>query len=674
MIHNVLCTIIDYSSTEFDTICDGENVYWHNNYYYTTGTYYDTINYSGNIDSTYVLDLLVYPNPVATITATSSTTICDGSSVLLQANSGTNSYEWMKDGVVVSTVTSSYYATQAGSYSVKVTDISNNQGCYSNSSNISVNVNSSDFSVSFAANPTTFADPPYFTVFYNQTPSSSDYSWNWLLGDGNSSTQMSPTHTYTSTGIYTVTAMATNTTTGCVDTLIKPGFITCNSNSNPCPVIAEITPAGPVTICANDSVLLHSVSNNSNYSYQWLHNGIMLPGATDSVFWAKEVGTYKLIVSDTCTNYSSDFQLYKYPLVTPVIQANGTIQPCTDDSLELFVTNSFSSYLWSTGDTTQSIYVKSSGNYVVGVTDVNACSSLSYPYIVNASLLSIPSICIVGVDSVTNHNQIVFERNTSALIDSFVIYRESTVANVYDKIGVLPYSVPGIFIDQNSNPATRAYRYKLSAIDTCNEETPLGDFHKTIHLTINAGLGNSWNLIWDGYDGFTFGSYNIYRSTDSLNMQFLTQIQSTLTSYSDLTPPAGNVFYQIEVVSPHPCYPDSIYAKSNTNYNTSRSNTVNTNMAPNTGFVRSVNNDMTMQVYPNPNKGNFTLEINSSSNKLEYYNIEVYSVMGQLIFTDNIEVQNKAIKAMQFDNLSNGVYFIHLRNDNNVLTTKFVIE
>jgi hypothetical protein len=97
-------------------------------------------------------------------------------------------------------------------------------------------------------------------------------------------------------------------------------------------------------------------------------------------------------------------------------------------------------------------------------------------------------------------------------------------------------------------------------------------------------------------------------------------------------------------------------------------------MAPNTGFVETANNVLNMQIYPNPNKGKFTLEINSSSNKPEYYNIEVYSIMGQLLFTDKIELKNKTLKTMHFEHLSNGVYLIRLNNDNNVLTTRFVIE
>jgi len=294
---------------------------------------------------------------------------------------------------------------------------------------------------------------------------------------------------------------------------------------------------------------------------------------------------------------------------------------------------------------------------------------------VNASLLQVPDICIVGIDELTNHNRVVWERQNSAMIDSFKVYRESTVAGVYDLIGTQAFSTQSVFEDVNSNPAQQAYRYRITAVDTCGMETAPSPIHKTLHLTINAGLGGVWNLIWTNYEGFNFGSYRIYRSSDSTNMQLLTQIQSTMTSYTDLNPPTGDVFYQIEIVSPHPCYPDSIYTKANTNYNTSRSNTANTNMAPNTGFVHSVNNDLSMQVYPNPNKGNFELQVQAERLKAnQTYSIEVYSVMGKLIYQEEVKATMNLRKAMHFETISKGVYFIRLRTENTVLNTRFVLE
>jgi PKD repeat protein len=46
-------------------------------------------------------------------------------------------------------------------------------------------------------------------------------AWEWDFGDGGNSTDEFPYHTYTSPGIYQISLLATNTSTGCLDSIIK---------------------------------------------------------------------------------------------------------------------------------------------------------------------------------------------------------------------------------------------------------------------------------------------------------------------------------------------------------------------------------------------------------------------------------------------------------------------
>ncbi len=610
----------------------------------------------------------------ALITALGSTSFCDGGNVSLSANAGQYSYEWFLNNISTTNTQAVYSASQAGSYKVKVTD--NNYGCFNMSDSIEVIVNTNNFNLAFTASQTNFTIPPFNTTFTNQTTNLNDYYWMWSFGDGSTSTFMNPAHQYTYDGTYSVGVIAQNITTGCFDTLVKTDYIVCNGGSaNPCTLDPSIANIGGNTVCPGDSVKLFTIDHTVGISYQWLRDGILIAGAIDSVYYASQTGLYQLMLTDPlCSVFSNPFSLTQNTTLIPSILSNGSIQPCSNDSMELYVSTSYNNYQWSNGAIAASIYVKTSGSYIITITDNNGCQSASAPYIVNASLLQVPEICIVGIDTATNHNRIVWERQANSLIDSFNIYRESTVAGVYSLIGSQAFSTQSVFEDINSNPAQMSYRYRITAIDTCGMETAPSPIHKTIHLTINAGLGGVWNLIWTNYEGFSFGSYRIYRGTDSTQMTLLTQIQSTLTSYTDLNPPTGNVYYQIEVISPHPCYPDSIYSKANTNYNMSRSNTSNTNLAPNMGFVQSANNQLSMELYPNPNNGQFALEINSTSNKTQDYQLEVYSVMGKLIYSEQLKIKDQFTKNMSFKHLSKGVYIIRLKNDSEILTNRFIIE
>gem|GEM_PF-6395672 len=68
-------------------------------------------------------------------------------------------------------------------------------------------------------------------------------------------------------------------------------------------------------------------------------------------------------------------------------------------------------------------------------------------------------------------------------------------------------------------------------------------------------MGNTWNLIWEPYQGFVVSSYNIYRGTTPNQLQLIGTISGVNTQFTDLTPSAGYLYYQVEVVAPYACNP-----------------------------------------------------------------------------------------------------------------------
>ncbi|MCI4668479.1 MAG: PKD domain-containing protein [Bacteroidia bacterium] len=79
------------------------------------------------------------------------------------------------------------------------------------------------------------------------TSSRNIVSWKWYFGDGDSSDVQAPTHTYTLTGIYTVTLIVIDDL-GCTDTIVKPDFINL---IRPVAIFSqdrdEICPGGSIT-------------------------------------------------------------------------------------------------------------------------------------------------------------------------------------------------------------------------------------------------------------------------------------------------------------------------------------------------------------------------------------------------------------------------------------------
>lgn len=214
--------------------------------------------------------------------------------------------------------------------------------------------------------------------------------------------------------------------------------------------------------------------------------------------------------------------------------------------------------------------------FILTVTD--GLLSASDTAVVNIKALPPDTICLVSVFDSINHNVIVFEKHILGAVDYYIIHKETNVANVYDSIGFIPADSAGIFVDTAVNPMVQAYRYKISLVDSCGNHSIMSNHHKTIHLTINQGLPGTWNLIWNNYEGVFINTYRIWRGTNATNMTLLDSVAGNMTSYTDLTPPLGSVFYQIEIVSSYMCLPYDY--KAQTNYNTSRSNKANTGAPP----------------------------------------------------------------------------------------------
>lgn len=601
------------------SICSGSNYWLNGNSYNQTGQYTQILQSSQGCDSTIVLNLVVTPPLSSTI----NTSICPGSSYTL------NGVNYTSGGTY-----SQSFQTQNGCDSIVY---------------INVNILPNDFNPSLTSNQQLFTSPPFAVQFSNTTVNIGNYNFTWYWGDGTSTTSNNPTvfHEYLTNGLFTVTLEATNTTTGCTDETTYTDYIFTTGGVS-CTHTATINQSGPINSCAGQPVIL-SCNSDPSFTYQWRKNGVYIPGNNNDTLIVTQSGSYSVIISvNGCPVASTSVSVNFQSITQPSITSSGTIQPCIGGSVTLTASSGYSSYLWSNGATTQTITANTSGNYTVQGTGSNGCTSTSIPYTINASFLPTQNICVVGVDSLTNNIRVVWEEPLTTAIDSFFIYKESNVSNVYAQVGSRAYDSLSVWIDPVSNPAVQSYRYKITALDTCGVETPLSDFHKTIHLTINQGVGGAWNLIWSHYEGINFGSYNIYRGTSSSNMTLLTTIQSNLNSYTDLAPPSGIVYYQIEIVNPNNCTPTK-----STNYGSSKSNIATNDI----NDIVEISNEF-ISVYPNPTSADFTIEITKGLIG-EDYTITDFS--GRLLRSGTFHSNKEKV---ELDMFSNGIYLIQIKNRN----------
>jgi gliding motility-associated-like protein len=149
---------------------------------------------------------------------------------------------------------------------------------------------------------------------------------------------------------------------------------------------------GSLAVCAGNTVTLSAPAGFAVYTWS---NGLTTQNITITTS-----GAYTATVGDgNCTSPASDpfiFTVNAAP-VKPTITSTGGGALCGTGSVTLSAPAGFSSYSWSSGQTTQSISVSSVGNFTVTVTNANGCQSPSSdPFAVTTAIPSKPAITVTG--------------------------------------------------------------------------------------------------------------------------------------------------------------------------------------------------------------------------------------------------------------------------------------
>ena len=345
----------------------------------------------------------------AKITPASSTSICPGSAVVLNANAGIGlSYQWQRDGVNVGTNSSAYSAGTAGTYTAIVTTA---HGCSATSTPVMVTLANAP-STSISGNLNICAGS---STMLNAGSGFTAYTWNTGANTMSINAAQAGTYTVTVTNALTCTGSVTATVTviplpqpsisgnlsicaGNTATLNAPaGFaayawntgantisinaaqagtytvtvtnaLTCTGtatatvtvNSLPSPAIS-----GNFSICAGSSALLDAGSGSPAYAWS--------TGANTQTIATAQAGTYTVTVTSAqgCTN-TAEATVTVNPFLLPAISGNLSI--CAGDSTALDAGSGFSTYTWSSGANTAGITTAQAGTYTVTVTNAQGCT------------------------------------------------------------------------------------------------------------------------------------------------------------------------------------------------------------------------------------------------------------------------------------------------------------
>jgi gliding motility-associated-like protein len=323
---------------------------------------------------------------IPTITASGPITFCIGGSVTLTSSSSA-SYLWSNGAT-----TRSIHITEAGSYSVRITDVN---GCQSSvSATTTVNVNTlpvvdagTDMNIpngtSTSLDATVSGDGPFM---YSWSPSA-------LLVDA--LIEDPTTVNLSSTTVYTLTV--TSEATSCsnadeVTVTISGGLLSTTPAAN------------PSTICAGKTVQLHALASGGSglYTYTWSSTPTGFTSSEASPAVHPDVSTvYQVTVFDGFNTVDAQVSVTVNALpATPVISTDGPMTFCDGDSV-ILTASAATGYYWSNDAGIQSINVSESGSYTVVITDLNGCRSAASASVV-VTVNPIPVTPVITADGPTN--------------------------------------------------------------------------------------------------------------------------------------------------------------------------------------------------------------------------------------------------------------------------------
>ena len=219
----------------------------------------------------------------------------------------------------------------------------------------------------------TFTNVGSTFTFTNTSLGTGNYVWNF--GDGNTSSQMNPVHTYATGGTYTVGLLVSNNCSSStfVETITVVAAPTASFSASP------LSGCGPLSVQFNDL----SIGVPTQWSWDFPGGNPSTSIDQNPMVTYDNPGTYEVTLTASNPAGQNAFTITDYITVDPNATAsfNSTINGNTVDFTN--TSSNATSYSWDFGDgnsstaTSPTHTYSSDGTYTVSMTATNACGSVT---------------------------------------------------------------------------------------------------------------------------------------------------------------------------------------------------------------------------------------------------------------------------------------------------------
>lgn len=513
-----------------------------------------------------------------TVALGNDTAICTGSTLVLNAGNAGSTYLWSN-----AATTQSINVTAAGTYHVAVTAAN---GCVARDTIV---VTTNPLPVVNLGNDTAICLGNSLTL--NAGNAGSTYLWN------NAATTQ--TINVTTAGTYSVTVTSTANCTA-HDTIVV--------TTSPSPVVNL---GNDTTICNGNTLTLNA--GNTGATYLWSN------AATTQSISVTASGTYWAKV----TNASGCFD-YDTVIVTvnpvPTIALGNDTSFCAGNAIILDAGNAGMTFLWSNGDTTQTITASTSGTYWAKVTNTSGCF------------------------------------NTDTLV---VTVDPSPIANLGNDTAICADDT--LHLDAGNVGAT--YLWSDNSTNQTLQVLDAGTYWVTITNANGCTATDSITIIENPLPSvdsisFTVNASNMYTFTGVNVMNASTYEWSFGDGNTSSSPTATHTYTQA-----------GTYTVTLTVSNDCGSVTVTKTITRTVGVKDISLSNSVLFVYPNPTNHSLTIK-NESNYNME--KLEVYNIVGQKML--DVPMMNAKVHTIDVSKFASGMYQMRISmGDAGTVTRKFEV-
>ena len=347
----------------------------------------------------------------------------------------------------------------------------------------------------------------------------------------------------------------------------------------------------------------------------------------DTAIWSRDTssisGNTVFAVLDTTNNFpAQNGGLYQVQAINScgtaidtfnVVAAQGPDFPidtnfCADGTKELSANIANASFMWSTGETAETITISTAGQYALEVVDSNSCVSSDTIAVTISPEVDLEDSTIICEGSPEFLNAAIsgsYNWSTGSTQQTVAIQNSGTYSvTVTDQFGCV------------SEDSTIATVVPIPGnIDWSADRSFL-----TVEFTSNAP--GAVNYAWDFGDG-TF-------SNDPNPIHIYPFVTETYTVTLTVNNPCGTATFTDTIT-----------------------------VGPNIASISDLNNGVGFDVFPNPNDGEFTLAIASENS--DDAKLEILDVQGRMVLNKQLGIiSGQVTQEINLSNVDAGIYFVRI--------------